>query len=81
MTESGFIGIIFNNFFHFSGFMGMVACTIQFIRELFRHFWIYGYAFQKSFRDYCMCALSEIFPKLSVEFARFEWHNPAPREL
>ena len=47
MTESGFLGMVFNNFFAFSGFMGTVFCRNSSIDELFSHFRIYGYDLQK----------------------------------
>ena len=46
MIESGFIGMVFNNFAS-SGFMGIVFYQNSFIGELFRHSRIYGYDFQK----------------------------------
>ena len=35
-----------------SGFMGIVFCKNSFIGELFWHFWIYGYDFQKILQIY-----------------------------
>ena len=41
------MGMVFNNFFASSGFMGIVFCQNSFIGELFWHSQIYGYDFQK----------------------------------
>ena len=47
MIVSGFMGMVFNNFFASSGFMGIVFYQNSVIGELFWHSWIYGYDFQK----------------------------------
>ena len=47
MIVSGFMGMVFNNFFASSGFMGIVFYQNSVIGELFWHFRIYGYDFQK----------------------------------
>ena len=56
MIDSGFIGYGFQKFYAFSGFMGIVfcknSCKNSFISEMFWHFRIYGYDFQKIFRIY-----------------------------
>ena len=44
--------MVFNNFFAFSGFMSIVFCKNSFIGELFWHFWIYGYDFQRILQIY-----------------------------
>ena len=50
MIESGFTGMVFNKFFAFSAFMGWFFCKNSLISELFWHFRIYRYGFQKIFR-------------------------------
>ena len=45
-------GYGFQQFFAFSGFMGIVFCKNSFIGELFWHFRIYGYDFQKILQIY-----------------------------
>ena len=45
-------GYGFQHFFAFSGFMGIVFCENSFIGELFWHFQIYGYDFQKILQIY-----------------------------
>ena len=52
MIVSGFMGMVFNNFFASSGFMGIVFYQNSVIGELFWHFRIYGYDFQKFLRIY-----------------------------
>ena len=42
------MGMVFNNFCAFSGFMGIVFSKNSVIGDLFRHFQIYGYDFQKT---------------------------------
>ena len=44
--------MVFNNFFSFAGFMGIVFCKNSFIGDLLWHFRIYGYDFQKFLRIY-----------------------------
>ena len=52
MIDSGFMGMVFNNFFVFAGVMGIVFCKNSSIGELFWHFRIYGYDFQKILQIY-----------------------------
>ena len=35
MKESEFMGMVFNNFFTFSGFIGMIFCKTSFFGKLF----------------------------------------------
>ena len=48
----GIYGYGFQQFFAFSGFMGVVFCKNLFIGELLWYFWIYGYDFQKILQIY-----------------------------
>ena len=52
MRVSGFMGIVFSNFFASSGFMGIVFCQNSFIGELFWHSRIYGYDFSEILQIY-----------------------------
>ena len=47
MLDSGFMGMVFNKFFAFSEFMGIVFSENSFISEICWHFRIYGLIFRK----------------------------------
>ena len=71
--------------------MGIAFCKNSFIGELFWHFRIYGYDFQKipqiyehTFEKFLRIYGSyfpEISPDLWVVLLRFEWHNPVSWKL
>ena len=78
------MGIVFNNFLHFSGLMGIVCCQNSFIVELFWHSRIYGHDFQKFSR--CMGILLRNFSGLMgillrVVLLQFEWQNSVSWKL
>ena len=79
MIDSGFMGVVFNNFFAFSGFMGIVFCKNSFIGEPFWHFRIYGHDFQKIFQIYGYTLRN--CSTLAGGTLRFEWHNPVSWKL
>ena len=47
MIKSGFVDMILNNFFAFTGFMGIDFCKNSLIGALFWYFRTYGYDFRK----------------------------------